>query len=381
MNKLIALILLLAPFTARSDISFASVGSTGSAGSGNCVPGAPGSIQNNDILLLQVVSDDQISHSVDNGYTQIVQGNGAGDFQRMSLWWKRTTGTETLTTVTHSAGRAITCKIIAFRGVEETGTPINVASASIGGNCTAASSAASITTTANNALLAHFTGNQGGCDMTYSGWSSPATNEAWDTCYNAPEYVHAALSYGIQATAGASGAQTATIAGIACNSSALVALTPETGTVTPPPAASVDVFPDWNEIAAYVEFGNATNPNSVGSSADCGLLLTDLGTGGTRLGNVKAITLFPYNYVRLSARFANTTAQTGTVSCRLFNLTDSQDLTGGFKDINNTTNCVTSSYVISLPTLTDGMKRVVCECKSSVATDDPNFAWCVGEFF
>ena len=93
-------------------IAFVSVGSAGLAGSGNVSPGNPASLFDNDILILAGHSRDNVSWSVDNGYTLIVSGN-AGLNSRIEVWWKRTTGVEGTTTITHTAGNTITARIYA----------------------------------------------------------------------------------------------------------------------------------------------------------------------------------------------------------------------------------------------------------------------------
>lgn len=365
-----------------ASISYVSTGAFDKAKNGNCLPGNPSGIQNNDILILQVVSDDQISHTVNNSYTQVVQGNGAGSFQRHSVWWKRTNGTESSTTVTHSSGREIICVITAWRGVEETGTPYNANSSSVNddASCTA-TSASSITTTADKSVILFSASNQGGSASNYSNWASIATNEIFDTYSNiSGDPVHLALAYGTQTSLGATGAQTATIGPtVACDSTALVALTPETTVSSQAPATPLFGI-DWTEISTVLDFINAVGSSTIGATSDCALLSTDHGTSYKRLGNVRALTLHPYGYVRLSAREANSATQTGTYTCRLMNLTDSIDLTGDVT-INNTTSCVTGSVVKTLPASTAGVKRIACECKDSVSTDDPNIAWCTAEFF
>jgi hypothetical protein len=139
-------------------ISFIAAGTAGTAGSGDVTPGAPASILAGDILILCGHSRDNVAWSVDNGYTNIVTGN-ADSLNRLEVWWKRTTGVETTTTVTHTAGNSISVRVYAYRGCKTNGVPWDVAGA-VQANAGSPISTAAITTLLNDSMILHLMGSQ-----------------------------------------------------------------------------------------------------------------------------------------------------------------------------------------------------------------------------
>lgn len=118
------------------------IGSEGSAANGNVTPGLPPNIVADDLLILVMHSSDQISHTMDAAWTQIVQGNGGGTTSRLSVWRHKYDGsTDPSRVVTHSGGQSPIARIVAFRGVDTT-TPVDVAGTINGGTDTSIEHAA-----------------------------------------------------------------------------------------------------------------------------------------------------------------------------------------------------------------------------------------------
>src|SRR5437870_3745710 len=109
-------------------ISFVNVGTAGTGGSGNVTPAAPASLRAGDILYLIIHSRDNVAHSVDNGFQLLVEGMPDA-LNHLSIWWKRTNGTEGTTTVTHASGDSICSRMYAYRGGLQSGNPFNVVGA------------------------------------------------------------------------------------------------------------------------------------------------------------------------------------------------------------------------------------------------------------
>jgi hypothetical protein len=102
-------------------------GTVAAAASGNVTPGLPTNIAADDLLICIVHSSDQVSHSMDAAWTQIVQGNGGGTTSRLSVWRHKYDGsTDPSRVVTHASGQSPIARIVAFRGVDTT-TAVDVA--------------------------------------------------------------------------------------------------------------------------------------------------------------------------------------------------------------------------------------------------------------
>lgn len=126
--KLIFVILLL-PCVAHSAITFVASGTESGVSAAACAPGVPAGILNNDILITVLHSRTDTAHTCATnctGWTEFsVQAGNATD-GRLSVWWKRTSGSESAPTFGGPATESYACRIFAFRGVKTSGDPWNV---------------------------------------------------------------------------------------------------------------------------------------------------------------------------------------------------------------------------------------------------------------
>lgn len=155
-------------------VSFVAAGTTAKVASGDLSVDAPAGIAANDILLLVYFGRDSVSPTVGNGYT--LKQSAGGSNRRSRVFWKRTNGTESATTVTHTAGDAALAAILAFRGCPTTGDPFDSAS---GGQSSASSGSVSVptlTTASDNAYVLMVAGS-----VVQSTWSIAAAGDLGST--------------------------------------------------------------------------------------------------------------------------------------------------------------------------------------------------------
>ncbi len=107
---------------------------------------------------------------------------------------------------------------------------------------------------------------------------------------------------------------------------------------------------------------------------DCTIVGTNLSTTFKTLGTPTMVKMDGFTTANLYCRAKEGSAQTGTISIGIRNLTDSTDLiTAG---TTTSATCVTVNASASGLALT-GAKELAAQIKSSVATDDPQFGSCV----
>ena len=141
-------------------ITYVSSGSAATGASGNVTPvTGSGGLQNNDLLVLLIHNRDTVVPSVNNSYTRAIAGSGSDTINYLGIWWKRTTGTEGTTTVTHTNGDSIIAAIHAYRGCITTGNPFNT-SGSIQNNTGTPISTTSITTSVGGCKILHVFGSK-----------------------------------------------------------------------------------------------------------------------------------------------------------------------------------------------------------------------------
>lgn len=243
---------------ARADISFVAAGTSCQQSTGsNCSPGTPANIQNNDILILTVYSPNAPSITVDNGYTLKVSTATANG--KMEIHWKRTTGTESSTTCTRSGDNGILCTITAWRGVVTTGDPFDVLGTITAFSAATTISTASVTTVTNNAMVMHYMGSEN--DNTWGTYTGTPTNEAFEfaTSATSPDS-SCAMSYGVKATAGSTGAAGATQSNSDLGDSVQFAIKPQVDTV--PGTPGTPTFTNVRKTTLRVSWTAATNATS-----------------------------------------------------------------------------------------------------------------------
>jgi hypothetical protein len=221
-------------------ISLVGVGTPVEVGSGNMasIP-VPAGIQNNDILILVAHQRDNVNSSMPVDWTQKVQGNG-NTTNRLEVWWKRTTGTESAPTVTRAAGNSGIAMMFAFRGVVTSGDPFNVVGA-VQSNAGSPISTAAISPAAYATTILHAFGSQD--DNTWGTYTGVPTTEAWQERNTAGTDNSLGLTYGVHpsgstGTAGATELSVGPDAGV----SVLMALTPQ--------STSIEIYRAFNSLSS-----------------------------------------------------------------------------------------------------------------------------------
>jgi hypothetical protein len=103
--------------------TFVAAGSAVTVASGDLASvSIPAGIQNNDILIVVVHSRDNVDATMQGDWTQKVEGNG-NLTNRLEVFWKRTAGSESAPTVTHTLGLGAIAQMFAFRSSITSGDP------------------------------------------------------------------------------------------------------------------------------------------------------------------------------------------------------------------------------------------------------------------
>lgn len=210
-------------------ISFVNVGTIALVGSGDLIPGIPASIANNDILICTLHQRENVVSTITAGWTLKVSGNG-DTINRLSVWWKRTTGSESAPTITHLAGDSSIAAITAWRGAVTSGDPFDVVG-TVQNNAGSPISTTSVTTVTNNAMVLHSFGSAD--NNTWGTYTGVPTTQVFQQANTTGADDSLAMTYGVKTPAGATGAAGATQATLGPDTGVSVqyALKPE-----PPPA-------------------------------------------------------------------------------------------------------------------------------------------------
>ena len=210
---------------ARAAVAFVGCGAASAVGSGNMTSvGIPSGIQNNDILITYVHTRDNVDSSMPADWTNNVAGNG-NTTNRLEIFWKRTAGSESAPTVTHSGGNSSIATMCAFRGVDTADSPFN-AVGSVQSNAGSPISTAAISTTVNNAMIIHVFGSND--NNAWGSYTGIPTNEAAQNDNASGSDDSSGMTYGAQSTAGSTGTAGAsqTLRGPDAGVSVLMALRP-----------------------------------------------------------------------------------------------------------------------------------------------------------
>ena len=189
--------------------------------------GIPAGIANNDILVCCLHSRDNVVSTMPGDWTLKVSGNGNAD-NRLQVWWKRTTGTETAPTVTHAAGNSAIAQIYAFRGCKQSGDPFDVVG-SVQSNAGTPISTTQVTTVKAKCMILHLFGSQD--NNTWSTFTGSATTLAAQNANTSGSDDSEGLAYDILTAVGASGVAGAVQSALCPDSgvSVLMALAPPAG--------------------------------------------------------------------------------------------------------------------------------------------------------
>lgn len=203
---------------------------------GNVTVNIPGPVVKDEIIIIAIVSDDNVSSS-SSGYTAKIETN-AGTTCRATVLYKRAVGGETSVTVTHTVGETIAGIALVARGVVKTGDPFE-ASGATGTQNSATVTFPSVTTLTPKALVLAIGGlttdedTSGGATWgAMSGEGNPLFTADYSfTNGTLTDTVAMGLYEGLQNQVGATTSRTVTIAGgLAAQDQVgtILALTPET---------------------------------------------------------------------------------------------------------------------------------------------------------
>lgn len=185
-------------------------GAHAAVNSGPASPGIPGTIANNDILLMFAGTGGAPTLSATAGWT--LKGTLAnGTAHETAVWWKRTTGSETAPTIT-GATQDLVAYIIPYTGVKTSGDPFNIFG-TLGTTTGATVTAPSITTTADNSLIGLVgmwttTGSGNTLFSGYSGTNPTFTEDEQQRISGNTVDISIAVAGGLQTPAGSTGTRT-----------------------------------------------------------------------------------------------------------------------------------------------------------------------------
>lgn len=200
--------------------AYANAG-TAASGSGTLSPGIPSSTSSGDILLMWVgngyTSTTDATLTDAQGFAAVTGGGiNSGDYSGVrhhgTLFWKRATGSDSAPTVADN-GESNYARIYRFTGCIGTGNPWNVVSTTGDNSGDSSISLTGMTTTANNTLVVHFVGCYTNSSATVGSWTNSnlsSLTEQDDAHYNTGTDESMAMATGTLATAGSTGATTAT---------------------------------------------------------------------------------------------------------------------------------------------------------------------------
>ena len=202
-------------------VTFVSVGALAGSTSG-VTPALPAGFAADDILVLHIEGEGEDANADGQGdfggtliASVVSDQNGVAFDTRNTLYWKRSTGSESAPTTDDAGNHTLAC-ISAWRGCVTTGSPIDVfqtSSAGGGGpDRDTDVTATGVTTTVANAMIviAHTSGDE----TLISGWTNAnlaSITEAFDASSPAGSNGAIHCAYGILVAASASGNTTATL--------------------------------------------------------------------------------------------------------------------------------------------------------------------------
>lgn len=179
---------------------------------------APTGYQADDVfLLLQETKATDGAPVAPAGWAEVTNSPSTDSTTRISVFWKRTDGTETDPLILSDAGDHQMAVILAFRNCALTGNPWDVTAAGAAGSSTTSISVPTVTTTGTDRLILAIATSTKEADSTteFSGWTNAnltGITEIVDFTESNGDGGGIGAAYGFKATAGATGATTATSA-------------------------------------------------------------------------------------------------------------------------------------------------------------------------
>ena len=165
-----------------------------------------------DIMVLvvqQVGASAGVGTPTVSGWTQIATVVSSADFNRLTAFWKRSTGSESTASITIVSIGKINVKAWTYSGCITSGSPIDGTPGT--GTATSTSASAASTTPSNdNGMVVFITADSDDSDWTAQTNTDPGTLSEWtDENDTSGQDCSIALADGLQTTAGATGAATA----------------------------------------------------------------------------------------------------------------------------------------------------------------------------
>ncbi|MDJ0950954.1 MAG: hypothetical protein QNJ94_18740 [Alphaproteobacteria bacterium] len=222
--------------------TFVSAG-TDAHGTGGVTPGLPAGLQDDDILILHIEGEGEDGNAdsaptggdwtaIDGGTGSVASGTtGAADKTRHTLYWHRYDSASPPNRSVPDAGQHTGAIITAWRGCKTTGSPIHQTQSSSSSSNNSSISVTGVTTSVNDCLIvASSAAGDGTGGTRFSGWTngnlSGLTERADFSFTNGSDGAIGVASGGL-ATAGSSGATTATFSTNEEEANWCIALEPE----------------------------------------------------------------------------------------------------------------------------------------------------------
>jgi hypothetical protein len=135
-------------FNRAGNLSLVATGTSSKATSGGNLTSIalPTGWAADDVLILFAASQDNVTHSLSSGWTQLKQESADANLQT-SMWWRRAQSGDTAPTLTHTGGNAVFAKIAAFRGAYGAGSNQVTSPFSVSPGTSTATSTSPISTT------------------------------------------------------------------------------------------------------------------------------------------------------------------------------------------------------------------------------------------
>jgi hypothetical protein len=201
-------------------------------GTGAVSPGLPASLQDNDILVMFIETNDQTITVA--GWTQAGSSpqSQATDVTRLTVFWHRYNSASPPATTTSDSGDHQIARIIAIRGCITSGDPFNITGGSSDATSSTSATIPGVTTTVDNCLVLAACGVTRDATSTtnFSAWANASlasVAEQMDNTTTSGLGGGFGVASGEKATAGATGNTTATLAVAGRKTYWTGALTPE----------------------------------------------------------------------------------------------------------------------------------------------------------
>ena len=248
-------------------VTFVSSPSTGTAGTGDITPTMPTGVDANDILILPVETAATESVSTPSGWNLLDQAYETGDAStgtRLTVFWKRAVGGDTAPTITDPGDHAVG-RIVAYRDCKRTGDPFDAVTGGVDSSAGTSVSITGVTTTAANCLVLNILAmptdtNTSNRITDWTNANLTSITERIDAFTTSNNGGGIGLAEGYKASAGSTGATTATLAVSEIAAFMTVSLVPHTtaSTITQVGSATTDSVNNGDSITITKPTGVAS---------------------------------------------------------------------------------------------------------------------------